>query len=316
MDDPECLSETARALAKSHRYRTMAQAAATVSAYAADIERYSLWCAHRGLIAIPAEPEIIGAYIAGHSGSHATGTLRRWIAAIAQATRLAGSTIDTSHPVITFNLAKSGNDRKRSARSAGAVTAERMRLLVENCEETLAGKRDKALLLIGFAGALRRSELAALQVEDINKADGGLTILIKGATAGHQSVTNRIAPGRHPATCPVRALESWPKAAEIAEGPVFRKVVRGGHVQACPLSTGGVWQIVKKRCRSVGLESGDFEYFSPQSLRAGFIESTYSAGVAIGDIIAHSRHKRPPPIRGRIKRTDADDCKFVGRIDL
>nr|WP_240903329.1 tyrosine-type recombinase/integrase [Caulobacter sp. 602-2] len=191
-----------------------------------------------------------------------------------------------------------------------------MRLLVETCEETLAGKRDKALLLIGFAGALRRSDLATLQVADISKTDGGLTILIKGVPASHQVATNRIDVGRHPATCPVRALENWLKAAVITEGPLFRKVVRGGHVQAHPLSAGGVWQIVKKRCQAAGLESGDFEYFSPQSLRAGFIESTYNAGVATGDIIAHSRHKRPPPIRGRINRTGANHCKFVSRLDL
>lgn len=316
MGDPKRLPETARALAKSHHYRTTAQAAATVSAYAADIERYSLWCAHRDLVAIPAEPEIIGAYIAGHSGSHATATLRRWIAAIAQATRLAGSTIDTSHPAITFNLAKSGNDRKRSARSAGAVTVERMRLLVETCEETLAGKRDKALLLIGFAAALRRSELAALEVADITTVDGGIVILIRGSAVGYQAVSNRIHAGRNPATCPVRALESWLAAAEITQGSVFRKVARGDHVQVTPLSCGGVWQIVKKRCQAAGLESDDFEYFSPQSLRAGFIASACSSDVAAEELMAHTRRKKLPTTRNAINIGVRQRCNFTDKMDL
>src|SRR5579863_4937398 len=150
------------ALAKSQAYQDAADAPATLRAYAADLAHYKAWCDRHGVLAMPATPEVVGAYLAAAGEGYAMPTLRRRVAAIARACGVAGHPLDTKHPAIRETLRGIARKHGAPARRSAALTTREIKQLSEACGDTLAGKRDRALFLIGFAGALRRSELVGL----------------------------------------------------------------------------------------------------------------------------------------------------------
>jgi len=168
----------ALALAKSQAYQDAADAPATLRAYATDLANYSAWCAQHGFTAMPATPEVIGAYLAAAGDGYALPTLRRRVAAIVRACRIAGFPLDTKHPAIRETLRGIGRKHGTPARRSAALTTSHIRKLAAACGSTLAGTRDRALFLIGFAGALRRSELVGLSVTDVTRVPDGVVILI------------------------------------------------------------------------------------------------------------------------------------------
>jgi integrase len=310
--------KAALALAKSRAYQDAADAPATVRAYASDVARFKTWCAHAGFAAFPAEPQVIGAYLGQAGLGYAYATLRRWVAAIARASALVGAPLDTKHPAIRETLRGIGRTHNARGRRAAALTTREIRQLTEVCGEDLAGLRDRALLLIGFAGAFRRSELAAIDVEHVTWIPEGLVVLVaRSKTDGEgQGAEISIVAGRHPQTCPMRALQAWLAAAAIATGPVFRKVARGGHVQPGRLSAAGVWQIVKARTRAAGLAAPSGEYLSPHSLRAGFVTSAYAANVPDEEIMGQTRHQSLATMRGYVRRAKLGRGSPSGKIGL
>lgn len=313
-------SRAAAALAKAEAYRERADADATVTAYSRDVDRYSTWCSQTGFTAFPATPEVVGAYIAAKGPDFAHNTLVRWIAGIAWQARRDGLGLDTKHTKIRDALRGINRVRQegQSGRRAAAITTDEIRPLLASCASDLTGLRDRALLLVGFAGALRRSELAGLDVGDLSSTKAGLVLSI-GRSKGDQEgagVQIAIVKGQHAETCPVTALRAWLAKAEISEGPVFRKVARGGHVQQTRLSDGGVWQIVTRRCRAVGMKAPSGEYLSPHSLRAGFVTSAYAAQVPDEEIMDQTRHKSLATMRGYVRRAKLKGGGASGKVGL
>jgi integrase len=313
-------TKAATALAKAEAYRQRADADATVLAYSRDVDRYAAWCAETGFTAFPATPDVVGAYISAKGPDFAHNTLVRWIAGIAWQARRDGQGLDTKHTKIRDALRGINRERQegQSGRRAAAITTDEIRPLLASCAADLTGLRDRALLLVGFAGALRRSELAGLDVDDVRWTRAGLVLSI-GRSKGDQEgagVQIAIVNGQHPETCPVTALRTWLAKAEIGEGPVFRKVARGGHVQKARLSDGGVWQIVTKRCRAVGMKAPSGEYLSPHSLRAGFVTSAYAAQVPDEEIMDQTRHKSLATMRGYVRRAKLKGGGASGKVGL
>jgi len=155
-------ARAAMALAKAQAYRDAADAPSTLRAYAADLKNFEAWCARHSMTALPATPEVVGAYLAAAGEGYAMQTLRRRVAAIARASGLAGHPLDTKHPAIRETLRGIGRTHGSRGRRSAALTTTELKRLSGVCESGLAGDRDRALLLTGFAGALRRSELVAL----------------------------------------------------------------------------------------------------------------------------------------------------------
>jgi integrase len=153
----------AMALAISQAYQDDADAPSN----AADLAHYKAWCDRHGFVAMPAMPEVVGAYLAAAGEGYAMPTLRRRVAAIARACGVAGHPLDSKHPAIRETLRGIGRKHGSPPRRAAALTTAKVRRLTRACGEDLAGKRERALLLMGFAGALRRSELVALDIEHI-----------------------------------------------------------------------------------------------------------------------------------------------------
>ncbi len=173
---------------------------------------------------------------------------------------------------------------------------------------TLAGRRDRALLLLGFAAALRRSELVALDVEDLCfDAARGVRIKIRASKTDQQRAGAAVAVPYARAgntMCAVRALQTWLSAAGIHRGPVFRRMRRGDTIGEQRLTDQSVALIVKRRAQTAGLPTA---LLSGHSLRAGYATAAASAGIEERKIANVTRHKNLPVLRGYIRAATAFD---------
>jgi integrase len=173
------IARAAMALTKSRAYQDAADAPATLRAYASDLANYKVWCEKHGFQPMPADPDVVGAYLAAAGEGYALPTLRRRVAAIARACGVAGHPLDTKHPAIRETLRGIARRHGTPVRRAAALTTTEVRKLNWACGTGLAGARDRALFLVGLAGALRRSELVGLGFERVTWTRNGMKLLIE-----------------------------------------------------------------------------------------------------------------------------------------
>src|SRR6476469_5278632 len=172
--------------------------------------------------------------------------------------------------------------------------------MVEALPDDLPGLRDKAILLIGFAGAFRRSEIVGLQIRDVQSSDAGLIITLRRSKTDQEgaSFTKGIPIGTNTTTCPKCALEAWLQLAGITTGPIFRPVDRWGHVGNHALSSLGVARAVKRALTALELDTADY---SGHSLRAGLVTAAAMAGVSERVIMQQTGHKNTEMLRRYIR---------------
>jgi integrase len=308
----------ALALAKSKTYQSAADAPETLRAYKADFDNFSAWCEAHSFQALPAEPETVGAYLAAAGLGYALPTLRRRVAAIARAHRMAKQPLDTRHPAIRETLRGIARTHGEPPRRSAALATEDIKRLVATCGADLAGVRDRALLLLGFSGALRRSELVRLDLEQLRPTPLGMRLLIarsKTDKAG-EGVEIGIARGSTADTCPVRAVRAWLKAAGVTDGPIFRRVTHWGTVGKHRLHSDAVRQILLKRAAAAGIEGTLLEPITPHGMRAGFITTAYRNGVPDEEIMGHTRHRSLQTMRSYIRRGKLGKESPAGKLGL
>ncbi len=304
--------DAARALGRK------AAAPATLRAYKADWTHYAAWCTEKGFTPVPAEPAIVGAYLASLKDSHAPTTIRRRLSAIGKMHRFNDLTWNASHRDIQEPLQGLLRERGRPVQKAAALTLTMLRQLVATCDASTRGRRDRALLLLGFAGALRRSELVALQVDDVVATAGGLRLRIRrGKTdrAGEGAELG-LPRGRHAETCPLRAFEAWQAVAQRKAGPLFRRISTGGRIGDTALHPDAVRRILAHRAGLAGITVESFERLSAHALRVGFITEAYDKGVRDEDIMRHTRHRDLRTMRGYVQRAGLLTESPAGMIDL
>jgi integrase len=311
-------ARVAMALAKSQAYQDAADAPATLRAYASDVDNFKTWCQRNGLTALPAAPEVVGAYLAAAGEGYAMQTLRRRVAAIARASGVSGHPLDTKHPAIRETLRGIGRTHGSRGRKAAALTTPELKALSRVCENSLTGDRDRALLLVAFAGALRRSELVALDVQKLTWFEDGVKLLLEKSKTDKEGkgAEVTIVYGRHEATCPVTALRLWLDKAEIKFGPVFRKVNKGGNVENRRLSEDAVRQILIRRAAEAGIKGTLSEPVSPHGLRAGFVTTAYRNGVSDEEIMGHTRHRSLTTMRSYVRRAKLKTSEPTGKLGL
>ena len=303
------------AFARATAYAKTATAAATRRGYESDWSCFAAWCAEQGLAALPAAPVTVGGYLAAMAPTLKASTLGRRRAALAIAHRLAGHQLDLKHPGIAAVMTGIRRQHGSAQRQAAPATVDVVKAMVGTCGDDLAGLRDRALLLLGFAGAFRRAELVALQVEDVtaDAASGGIRVTLrrsKGDQAGAGQVVGIARTGS--ATCPVAALAAWQGAAGIETGLLLRSVDRHGRV-GDSLSDKAVALVVKKRAEAAGLDPAAF---SGHSLRAGLATSAAAHGLEERDIQRQTRHRSVAVLRRYIRDGELFRANVSGKVGL
>jgi site-specific recombinase XerD len=300
-----------RDLERAAAYAASALSPATRRAYENDWRAFVDWCARHGLQAIPAAPATVAAFLASEADREFRPvTIARRAAAIAAAHRAQ----DHPNPCDSGAVAAvlSGIRRQHGTaplRQARPLELDPLaRLLEPITTDTLLGRRDRALLLLGFAAALRRSELVALDVCDLDFDPGrGLLVTIRTSKSDQERAGTRVAVPYARAgddLCPVCGLRAWLHAAAIHRGPVFRQMRRGDTVCDRRLSDQSVALIVKKRARAARIAP---EQVSGHSLRAGYATAAAAAGVEERKIANVTRHKNLPVLRRYIRAATAFD---------
>ena len=295
-----------------------ASAAATLRAYKADWRHFAAWCAEKDFVPVPAAPAVVGAYLASLADSHAPSTIRRRLAALGKMHRFNDLPWNPGHRDIQLPLQGALRTIHRPVRKAAALSLEMLRQLLATCDQSARGRRDRALLLFGFAAALRRSELTSLNVEDVAIVAGGLRLRIRRGKTDQtgQGAEIGLPRGRHAETCPVRAFEAWQAVARRKAGPLFRKISTGGGIGNAALQPDAVGRILAHRAAMAGITIDGFDRLSAHALRAGFISEAYERGVRDEDIMRHTRHRDLRTMRGYVQRAGLVTESPAGRLDL
>ena len=297
-------AEALVALAAAMDFADQALAPATLRAYRGAWQHFCAWCDAAGWPPLPAAPQTVSAYLAALSATHTTSTLVQRLAALSRAHKLARLPWPAADPAIRNTLRGIARQHGRPARQAAALVTEELTLLVATCDATLAGQRDRALLLLGYAGALRRSELVAVAHEHVHFTSDGMRLQIpraKGDQTG-KGVSIGLPRGSAAATCPVRAMEIWLERSGYRYGPVFRAIDLRGVISNRGLHPDAVRRILARRAALAGLKIPAGERLSPHGLRAGFITQAYVNGARDEQIMDHTRQKDLRTMRSYVRR--------------
>ena len=273
------LVERARDFARASRSE------ATRKAYRSDWAHFAAWCEEHGVAARPATPMTVALYATSlaDSGSFKPSTISRRMPSIGQAHKTAGLANPCDSETVKLALAGIRRTLGVAQKQAKPLLPAEMRAAVEPLKG-IKGTRDRALLLLGFAGAFRRSELVALNVGDLEFGRDGLTVVIRRSKTDQEGQGRKLGIpfGAEPQTCPVAAVRAWLEASGIDKGAVFRPVRRGGAILPCRLSDHAVRDIIRAT-------AGD--EFSGHSLRAGLATAAAKAGKSAPAIMKQTGHK-------------------------
>jgi len=267
----------------------------TLRAYQSDYNDFSLFCSKNGFQAMPTSSNVIALYITHLSSYSKYSTLKRRIASISALHKMKGHYIDTKHPIIIENLM--GIKRKIGSHQKGKkpLLISDLKFLIEvidkSKEKDLKKIRDKALILIGFSGGFRRSELVNIELEDIEFVSEGVKLFIKRSKTDQsgEGMIKAIPYFENINFCPVIALKNWIDAIELKKGKIFN------------ISDKNVSLIIKKYSNYAGLDS---RKYAGHSLRSGFATSAAEAGVEERNIMSMTGHKSTEMVRRYIKEAN------------
>ena len=237
---------------------------------------------------IPATPETVASYLAAYAGQHTVATLCRRLVSIRKAHTAQSYPSPTDSELVRATLRGIRHTHGSAQRQVTAAVKEDVLAMVAALDG-IKGIRDRALLLIGFAGAFRRSELVSLTVNDIEQAQQGLIVQLRFSKTDQDGRGRKIAiPYARGSVCPVLAFQQWLSVSGITTGHVFRSVNRHGVIAEAPLSPQSVALIVKARAEIAGLDPANY---SGHSLRSGLVTSAALAGVSSWKIREQTGHK-------------------------
>jgi integrase len=287
----------------------------TLRGYQADWRHFCAWCESRSLHPLPAAAEAVAAYIAECSGHLKVGSIQRRLNAIAEAHKAVALDSPTHVPIVrnTMKGIRRTNGTAPSQKSP-ALTDE-IRTMVEAAGDGAIGARDRALILLGFAGAFRRSELVALDVRDCAFGKDGLTVLLRRSKVDQAGEGRKIGIpyGSNPETCPVRTMQAWIEMAALTTGPLFRPVNRHGQVQPRRLSGAAVALVIKRLTQRVGLDPAQY---AGHSLRSGHATAAAIAGASERSIMNQTGHRSVQMVRRYIRDRNLFRDNSAGKLGL
>jgi integrase len=294
--------ELARLAHDIQGFLAASRAESTRRAYRTDWQHFENWCASHSLAALPATPETAALYLTDLAATHKPATLRRRLTVIGRVHCAAGypSPASMDQPLVSETLKGIRRTLGTAQKGKRPLYTEQLRAMIRALPENLQGARDRVLLLIGFAGGFRRSELAGLAIEDIAVEKDGLVITLRRSKTDQEAQGRKVALpyGSHPETCPVRAYQTWLEAAGLEHGAVFREIDRHGRVETKALHKDSVGLVVKRAATRIGLDAADY---AGHSLRAGLATQAYLNGANELAIMQQTGHRSLVTVRKYIR---------------
>lgn len=286
------------------------KSAATKRAYTSDWKTFTRWAIEQERAFLPASGATVVLYLTYLSEElgRAPSTISRAITAINQAHKAMGFDAPGKQMVVVELFKGIKRTKGTAQKQAKPILLADLKKIVRACGPSFLGRRDAALILVGWAGALRRSELVALNVEDVDFVSEGMTIKIKRSKTDQEGESFLIGVpyGKKEDMCPVLALLKWIGLCQITTGPIFFAVGTPGKEKFYTnvddkrhLSGRSVNIIIKRRLKNAGISQRDY---SGHSLRAGFITSAASKGIPEHVIQVHTRHRSTKVLRGYIRQ--------------
>lgn len=293
IDGPVLSEALAKDVEAARRYAAAWKSDATRRAYGSDWRIFTAWCDSRSIEPIPAAPAAVALFLASEADAGtAPSTIGRRLAAIGYIHQTKGFDPPQSAP---------GSQAIRDVlagirRTHGARKTRKQALLADMLADMLAtiegreprAVRDRAILAVGMAGAFRRSELVAIQLDEVEMVPEGMRILIAKSKTDQESLGAEIAIPEGRRIRPKALLVEWVRLSGFTEGPVFRKLTPQGRITAKPMSDRGVALVVKARAEAAGFNP---DQVSAHSLRAGFLTEAARSGASIFKMRDQSRHK-------------------------
>ena len=283
------------------------KSANTLRAYESDYKDFSFFCAKNNFSCLPADPKILSLYLTHLSQSSKFSTLKRRIASISVIHKLKGHYIDTKHPIIRENLLGIKRIKGSNQKAKKPILINDLRKIIDVINKLkikeIRQSRDKALILIGFAGGFRRSELVALENDDIEFVREGVKIFVKRSKTDQsgEGMTKAIPSFDNALYCPVLHLQDW-----MAKGKSINKRI-------FPISDKSVALIIKKYTNLAGLDGNKY---SGHSLRSGFATSTAESGAEERNIMAMTGHKTTQMVRRYIQEANLFKNNALNKIKI
>ena len=282
------------------------KASNTLRAYKADYKDFAGFCFKNGFKPMPSEPKIISLYLTYLSKSYKFSTLKRRLASISVIHRLSGHYIDTKHPMITENLMGIKRVKGSHQKAKKPILINELKLIVNAIDKDKIEKnrfKNRALILVGFAGGFRRSELVAIVNEDVDFVPEGVKIFVKRSKTDQsgEGMTKGIPYFLNANYCPVISLKNWIEKSEIKSGKIF------------DMSDKSVALTIKKYTALVGLDSNKY---SGHSLRSGFATSTAELGAEERSIMAMTGHKTTQMVRRYIQEANLFKNNALNKIKI
>ena len=282
------------------------KASNTLRAYKSDYKDFASFCLKNGFKPMPSEPKIISLYLTYLSKSCKFSTLKRRLASISVIHRLSGHYIDTKHPMITENLMGIKRVKGSHQKAKKPILINELKLIVNAIDKDKNEKnrfKNKALILVGFAGGFRRSELVAIVNEDVDFVPEGVKIFVKRSKTDQsgEGMTKGIPYFLNANYCPVISLKNWIEKSEIKSGKIF------------DMSDKSVALTIKKYTALVGLDSNKY---SGHSLRSGFATSAAELGAEERSIMAMTGHKTTQMVRRYIQEASLFKNNALNKIKI
>ena len=278
----------------------------TLRAYKADYKDFASFCIRHGFKSMPTEPKIVSLYLTYLSQKSKFSTLKRRLASISVIHKLSGHYIDTKHPLITENLMGIKRIKGSYQKAKKPILINELKLIIDVINKDKNEKRkfkNKALILVGFAGGFRRSELVAIHYDDVDFVPEGIKIFVKRSKTDQsgEGMTKGIPYFSNPDYCPVISLKNWFKKLEIKSGKIF------------DMSDKSVAITIKKYAAIAGLDSNKY---SGHSLRSGFATSTADLGADERSIMAMTGHKTTQMVRRYIQEANLFKNNALNKIKI
>lgn len=291
----------------------------TLRAYKSDFKDFGTFCAKHGFKSIPTEPKVVSLYLTHLSASSKISTLRRRLVSIGVVHKLKGHYLDTKHPVIIENLM--GIKRKKGSLQTGKkpILINHLKQIVNVIDEQKIEKikklRNRTLILIGFGGGFRRTELISIDHEDLDFVEEGVKITLRRSKTDQfgEGLVKGLPYFSSDKYCPVTSLKNWINLSKIKTGPIFRRFAKGSILTSHRLSDQSVVLIIKDYLKLAGIES---QNFSGHSLRSGFATVAAESGADERSIMAMTGHKTTQMVRRYIKEANIFKNNALNKVKI